>query len=145
MIQNEKTKAIEQAARAGFTLIEILLVVAIIGILAALAAPKLTGKAKAAKITAAKVDIDSIGTALDMYELDNGQFPPSLQALVSNPGGKDSWNGPYLKKGMPKDPWKNDYIYRTPGTKDPNGYDLKSMGPDGMESGDDISNYQQDG
>jgi len=136
-------RAMQRAAQAGFTLIEILLVVAIIGILAALAAPKLTGKAKGAKITAAKVDIDAIGTALDMYELDMGAFPGTLQGLVNNPGGGENWNGPYLKKGMPKDPWKHDYIYRFPGSRDPNGYDLKSMGPDGAESGDDISNLQE--
>ena len=140
-MEAQERRTLGRTANAGFTLIEILLVVAIIGILAALAAPKLTGKAKAARITAAKVDIGAIGTALDMYELDNGKFPPTLGGLISNPGVGDSWSGPYLKKGMPKDPWKKDYIYRVPGSKDPNGYDLKSVGPDGSESADDITNF----
>ena len=142
MTNEQKRKTAERAARAGFTLIEILLVVAIIGILAALAAPKLTGKAKAAKITAAKVDIGTIGTALDLFELDMGKFPSSLQGLITNPGGSDAWNGPYLKKGMPKDPWKNDYIYHFPGSHDANGYDLKSLGPDGVDSADDVTSWE---
>ncbi|MEM7390840.1 MAG: type II secretion system major pseudopilin GspG [Verrucomicrobiota bacterium] len=136
----ERRRTIERTAehgKQGFTLIEILLVVAIIGILAALAAPKLTGKAQKAKITAASVDIKNIGTALDLYELDMGAYPPSLQALIANPGGGEQWNGPYLKSGMPKDPWKRDYIYSNGGQA---GYSLKSLGPDGVDSGDDVSN-----
>jgi general secretion pathway protein G len=120
-------------SRAGFTLIEILLVVVIIGILAAVAVPKFSGRSRQAKEGAAKASIQAIGIALDMYELDNGQYPPNLQSLVSGSG--DNWNGPYLKDGLPKDPWGNDYIYQAQGDS----YTLKSQGAPG---GKEISNKQ---
>jgi general secretion pathway protein G len=126
--------------RAGFTLIEILLVVVIIGILAAVAVPKLTGRQKQAKEAAARADVENISTALKLYELDNGDFPGSLQGLINNSGAKN-WRGPYLEKGVPKDPWGNDYVYQKPGTHNPGGFDLKSNGADGVDSGDDIGNY----
>ncbi|HIE10414.1 MAG TPA: type II secretion system protein GspG [Kiritimatiellae bacterium] len=128
--------------RNGFTLIEILLVVVIIGILVGVALPRLGGRKRQAEIAAARADIANISTALSLYELDNGSYPPSLQALVSNPGGAQNWNGPYLQKGVPKDPWGNDYVYTYPGVQNPHGFDLKSLGPDGVESDDDITNWQ---
>ncbi len=126
--------------RAGFTLIEILMVVVIIGILAALAAPRLSGRIQQTRITAAASDVERLGTALKLYELDVGEFPPTLQGLLSNPGNQQ-WNGPYLEKGMPKDPWGKDYLYTRPGQRNPHSYDLKSLGPDGVESADDIGNF----
>jgi general secretion pathway protein G len=128
--------------QSGFTLIEILLVVVIIGILAAVAIPRLGGRVKQAQVAAAQADVNNIGMALRLYEVDNGTYPASLQGLVASPGAAPNWRGPYLEKGIPKDPWGNDYIYAFPGSRNPNSYDLHSMGPDGAESDDDICNWQ---
>ncbi|MDP3981279.1 MAG: type II secretion system major pseudopilin GspG [Chlamydiota bacterium] len=135
----------------GFTLIEIMLVMVIIGLLAAFAIPRLAGKGKEARISAASFDIESnIRTALSMYELDNGLFPSSeqgLDALLNKPSGEPApmhWNGPYLEK-KPKDPWARQYAYKYPGDHNKNGYDLFSLGPDGLEgTSDDIANWDSD-
>ena len=132
-------------SKSGFTLIEILLVVVIIGILAAVAIPRLGGRVKQAQVAAAQADVNNIGMALRLYEVDNGAYPGSLQGLVASPGAVPNWRGPYLEKGVPNDPWGNGYIYASPGSRNPNGYDLHSMGPDGAESGDDICNWQTTG
>ena len=137
-----KKRRIESTSRSGFTLIEILLVVVIIGILAAVAIPRLGGRVKQAQIAAAQADVNNIGMALRLYEVDNGAYPGSLAGLVTTPGAAPNWRGPYLEKGVPKDPWGNDYIYAFPGSRNANSYDLHSMGPDGAESGDDICNWQ---
>lgn len=129
------------ARRAGFTLIEIMLVVVIIGILAGIVIPRLGGRTKDAQIQATKQSIDNFGTALKLYEMDIGDYPRQLQDLIVNPGLGERWKGPYLEKGLPKDAWKNDYIYTLPGQRNPTGYDLKSLGPDGVESADDIGNW----
>ena len=131
--------------KSGFTLIEILLVVVIIGILAAVAIPRLGGRVKQAQVAAAQADVNNIGMALRLYEVDNGAYPASLSGLVTSPGGAANWRGPYLEKGVPNDPWGNAYIYACPGSRNPNGYDLHSMGPDGAESADDICNWQTTG
>ncbi|MCS6772408.1 MAG: type II secretion system major pseudopilin GspG [Kiritimatiellae bacterium] len=130
------------ASRAGFTLIEVLLVVVIIGILVGVAVPRLGGRVRQSQISAARAGIENISTALRLYELDMGTFPNSLQALIQNPGGAGGqWRGPYLEKGMPKDPWGNDYVYVYPGNNNPGSFDLKSLGPDGVDSADDITNW----
>ncbi|MSR77440.1 MAG: type II secretion system protein GspG [Candidatus Omnitrophica bacterium] len=131
----------------GFTLIEILLVVIIIGILVSLVAPKLAGRSEEARVQAAKADIDGgISLALDLYEVDNGRFPTVLQDLVTKGSDSENWRGPYLKKGLSKDPWGNEYTYRYPGTHNPSGYDLFSKGPDKQEnSEDDIANWETTG
>ncbi len=121
--------------QAGFTLIEVLLVVVIIGILVGVAIPRLGGRVRQAEISRAQADIQSIGLALRMYELDNGEYPSSLDALVSNPGARN-WNGPYLEGGLPTDPWGNAYLY----TRTENSYSLRSLGPDGVQSDADITN-----
>ncbi len=135
----------------GFTLIEIMLVVIIIGLLAAVAVPRLVGKGKEARISIAKSDINSnIPTALDFYELDNGAYPTTeqgLQALTEKPNSTPTpvnWNGPYLKK-LPKDPWGNAYNYKSPGDHNQSDFDLASAGPDGTEgSQDDVTNWEKD-
>ena len=134
----------ETSARAGFTLIEIMLVVVIIGILAGIATVKFSGRIGQSQESAAAASVQAISMALNLYEIDNFGFPQSLQALVSDPGGAPNWRGPYLEKGLPKDPWGNDFVYRVPGTRNPNSYDLFSYGPDGSESGDDIGNWQSE-
>ena len=140
-MKNMKPHARRNPSRTGFTLIELLLVVAIIAILAAIALPKFTGRTKEAKISAAHAGIDNISTAIRMFELDTGDFPASVSEIVAESSSKNGYKGPYLEKGMPKDPWGHDYIYVTPGARNKRGFDLSSLGPDGVESDDDITNW----
>jgi len=133
----------------GFTLIEILLVVVILSVLVAMVVPNLSGQGKKARISAARVDIESnLATALDLYEMDNGRYPTSeqgLKSLLQEPASAPeptNWSGPYLKKKkLPTDPWQNEYVYVCPGTHNTDEYDLSSNGPDGVESDDDIVNW----
>jgi general secretion pathway protein G len=130
--------------RRAFTLVELMLVVTIIGILAALVIPKIAGKGEQARETAAHADIyGGIKTALDSFEVDNGFYPKSLQDLIQQPSNAKNWRGPYLDPAtLPIDPWQNPYIYYFPGKHNPTGYDLLSMGPDGKEgTDDDIGNW----
>ena len=118
----------------GFTLIELLVVLAILAMLAGVVGPKVMNALSSSKSKAALVQISDLGGALDMYKLDMGNYPSSLEALVKNPGD-DRWNGPYLKKNnIPKDPWGNDYQYSFPG--DNGDYDLASLGADAATGGD---------
>jgi len=121
----------------GFTLIELLVVMIIIGLLAALVGPKLFGKVGRSRLQAAKAQIELFGTALDSFRLDVGRYPTSaegLSALRSNPGGTSNWDGPYLSKNIPNDPWQNEYAYTSPGS---NGeYDIVSYGLDGTSGGE---------
>jgi general secretion pathway protein G len=122
-----------------------LLVLVILAVLAAIVIPKFSGRSQQAKETAAKSQISSIELALDAFEVDTGAYPQGtggLNALVDEPSGTQSWKGPYLKKGVPADPWGNAYIYTYPGKNNPKGYDLMSMGPDGRSgTDDDINNW----
>jgi general secretion pathway protein G len=95
---------------SGFSLIELLIVMVILGMLASLVGPKMFGKLGMAKQKTAKTQIEMLMTALDSYRLDIGKYPTGLDALVENSGG-DKWQGPYLAKGLPKDPWDNEYEY----------------------------------
>lgn len=127
----------------GFTLVEIMLVVAIIGILAALVIPKIAGKSEEARETAAQADIKGgIKTALDEFNVDTGFYPQSLQDLIQKPRNARVWHGPYLDQ-LPMDPWNNAYLYSYPGKHNAGGYDLWSAGPDGKSGDqDDIGNWQ---
>jgi len=129
----------------GFTLIELMLVVIIIGALVAMVMPRLTGRSEQARSTAAEADIRAnIATALKLYELDNGGFPTSdegLGALLAKPGSAQNWKGPYLEK-KPIDPWGREYKYKCPGEHRPADYDLYSLGKDGIESADDVKNWE---
>ncbi|HOW35225.1 MAG TPA: type II secretion system major pseudopilin GspG [Candidatus Omnitrophota bacterium] len=142
-----KTKQIK-----GFTLVEIMLVVIIIGVLVAMVVPNLAGRGEQARRMAAKADIETnLGTALDLYELDNGRYPTTeqgLAALVEAPTASpvpENWSGPYLKKKrIPKDPWGKDYAYISPGSHNVESYDLSSYGRDGAEgAGDDVTNWEE--
>lgn len=130
-----------RSRRQGFTLVEMLLVLVILAVLAAIVIPKLSGRTQQAKETAAKSDISGYSLALDAYEVDTGAYPSSLDALVNQPNNVQNWRGPYLKKIAP-DPWGNDYIYTYPAKNSASGYDLMSVGPDGRAGGDDdITNW----
>ncbi len=131
--------------RRAFTLIELLLVLVILGVLAAIVVPKLAGRSEDAKIKAARAEISILSGALDMFEVDNGRYPSTqegLRALVERPANAESWRA-YLKGGVPVDQWKNPYVYSYPGSNNPEGFDLHSLGPDGREGGDDITNWGQ--
>ncbi len=134
----------------GFTLIEIMLVIIIIGILVAMVVPNFAGRGEQARRAAARADIETnLSTGLDLYELDNGRYPTTeqgLMALLAKPTSTpvpNNWSGPYLKKKkIPQDPWGNDYKYVAPGTHNTDGYDLFSLGADGIESSDDTVNWK---
>lgn len=132
---------------AGFTLVEIMLVVIIIGALAAMVIPRLSGRSEQAKKAVARTDIDSqLSTALKLYELDNGNFPTTsqgLEALLKEPTSSPvpkNWNGPYLEK-RPLDPWGSPYVYKSPG-EHRRDYDLSSKGKDTNNDEDDIVNWE---
>lgn len=136
----------------GFTLIELMLVVIILGILVTLVVPRLVGRSEQARREAARADIEAnLSVALDMYELDNGVFPATdqgLEALWKKPESSPvprNWKGPYIKKKNPVDPWGNKYVYVSPGNNNPKFYDLSSWGSDGVEGGgDDITNWGEE-
>jgi len=124
----------------GFTLIELLVVLVILGLLAGLVGPQVMKYLGGANTKTAKLQIEDFSTALDAFRLDMGRYPSSnegLQALVVQPSGATRWNGPYLRKNIiPKDPWGNDYQYRSPGQHSGSGFDLYSLGADNAEGGE---------
>ncbi len=125
-----------RARARGFTLIELLVVVVIIGLLAGLVAPRYFGQVGKSNVNVARAQMDSLGKALDQYRLDVGAYPSTdqgLQALVVKPDGEDRWQGPYLQKQVPPDPWGRPYRYKSPG--DHGDYDLITLGADGQPGG----------
>lgn len=132
----------------GFTLIELLVVMVIIGLLAALVGPRFIRQEEKAKIKAAKAQIELLGTALDTFRLDVGRYPSTqegLEALRTKPGGLERWDGPYLKKDLPLDPWGKAYVYKSPGEH--GAFDIVSYGADGAPGGEednrDITSWER--
>jgi len=130
-------------------LLELVLVVLIISVLAALVAPRIIGRGKEARIAAVSQQIQNFETALNLYYLDNDLFPTTeqgLEALLTEPGTEPlppNWKGPYLEKGVPEDPWRNEYIYTSPGEYSLDRFDILCYGPDRKDGGgDDIANYE---
>lgn len=140
-----------EASEHGFSFIEIMVVVIILGVLAAIVGPQLLGRTEQASINAAEAQLGIFDTALGAYELDNGRFPTTeqgLEALFEEPTTPPlprDWRGPYMQRTLPDDPWGNPYVYRSPGANNRNSYDLFSYGADGREGGDgddaDITNW----
>lgn len=132
---------LDRCRRRGFTLIEILVVIIVLGLLAALVGPQIFGRVSEAKTAAARTQIELIGLALDNYRLDNGSYPTTeqgLAALEERPTREPlppNWKGPYLRKALPLDPWGRPYAYRSPGEHDASGYDLATFGRDGQSGG----------
>lgn len=131
--------------RRGFSLIELLLVLVILAVLAAVVAPRFASRSEQARVTAAETDISHLSTALGAFEVDNGRYPTTeegIEALVEKPSGLDTWRQPYIERDVPEDPWGNPYEYRYPGRNNTYGFDLYSRGPDGQEgTEDDIVNW----
>ena len=120
------------SANLGFTLIEILVVMAIIGMLAVMVAPNIFNQQAGAQRDAVLSQISSLEAALDTYRLDVGQYPDSLEGLIENDSGRAAWNGPYLRREVPMDPWGNEYIYESQRRS----FTLVSYGPDGERGGE---------
>jgi general secretion pathway protein G len=142
-----RSRGVNMAARTpGFTLLELLVVVVIIGLLAGFVAPRYFGQVGKSEVNVAKAQLDALEKALDQYRLDTGRYPSAelgLKALVERPANEPKWNGPYLRKAIPLDPWGKPYLYRFPGEKAE--FDLLSFGKDGQPGGSgenaDITNH----
>ncbi len=142
-----ETRQADARRQGGFTLMELLLVLVIVGLLAAVVGPTLYQRIKPAKETAAREQIENFSTALDSFVVDVGRYPTTqegLNALRVKPEGVEKWNGPYLKKEIPSDPWGSPYQYRAPGRN--GGYEITSYGADGRVGGEgenaDINSWE---
>ena len=128
--------------RSGFTLLELVVVIIVLGLLAGLVAPQIIGRLSDAKSTTARTQIELLSVALDGYRLDNGGYPTTDQGLAAlrdkptRPPVPSNWRGPYLRKAVPLDPWGRAYLYRAPGEKNAGAFDLESLGRDGKVGGD---------
>lgn len=140
--------AMSAARRRGFTLLELLVVLIIIGLLAGIVGPRLFKNVSKSQVTTARAQIDALSKALDQYRLDVGHYPSTaegLAALMTRPAGEANWSGPYLKRAAPLDPWGMPYQYQFPGSHAADDFDLSSFGPDKQPGGDqdhaDIGNW----
>lgn len=126
----------------GFTLIEIIVVVVILGLLAGLVGPEIVGRVGQSRTEAARAQVEMLGTALDLYRLDNATYPTTQQGLAAlwlrptSPPEPGNWRGPYTRKPIPLDPWGQPYVYRYPGTEDPTRFELASLGADAQPAGE---------
>ncbi|MDP6416486.1 MAG: type II secretion system major pseudopilin GspG [Gammaproteobacteria bacterium] len=132
ILPNLKPGSNSRFSQQGFTLIEILVVMAIIAMLAVMVAPNIFNQQAGAQRDAALSQISSLEAALDTYRLDVGEYPDSLAGLIENDSGRAAWNGPYLRRDVPMDPWQNDYVYESNGRE----FSLISYGPDGEQGGE---------
>jgi len=135
--RGRNTQVLRTAARGGFTLLELLVVMVIIGLLTAYVGPKVFAQIGKSEVKAARAQIEGLGRGLDQYRIDVGRYPSTeqgLKALVAKPADEPKWAGPYLAKAVPKDPWARDYVYRSPGEH--GDYDLVSTGRDGQPGGE---------
>jgi general secretion pathway protein G len=127
---------VDRVGEQGFTLVEMLVVITIIGLIMGLIGPRVLNYLSESKVKAAKIQMQSFASALDLYNLDTGRYPSASEGLTAlvQPSAGVSWNGPYLKGGsLPNDPWNHPYLYRVPGEHGP--YDIMSLGSDGQEGG----------
>lgn len=143
--QKVMTEKTARAKSRGFTLLELLVVVVIIGLLAGFVAPRYFGQVGKSEVATAKAQMDALGKAIDQYRLDTGRFPATeqgLSVLVDKPANEPKWNGPYLRKAVPLDPWGKPFLYKVPGER--GDYELVSYGKDGQPGGNgenaDITN-----
>ena len=138
---SEPERALSRGRTAGFTLIELLVVIVVITVLATLVAPNVFRHVGSAKEATAKTQLEMLGSAIDAYRLDSDAYPSTEQGLAAlrtrSAAGPTptSWRGPYLRRDVPMDPWGRPYVYRSPGTANPEGYDLLTLGRDGREGG----------
>lgn len=136
------TSSSSQRRRRGFTLVEMLVIIAVIAVLAAVVAPEIFRNVSDARSGAARQQVEIFATALDAYRLDNHRYPTTEQGLsalrVEPVTGErpPRWRGPYLRRAVPDDPWGNPYVYESPGRVNPGSYDLYSLGRDGREGGE---------